>query len=121
MGQIVAHLGDSLKVSLPIFPERLKNEITRLSTVKALIAIASSPLHIDLRCILSDSMPVLSSFLRKIQRALKLTTLLLMDTMVENYSTSLALNTLSPVLAELTLPIVWPAWSATARGRPWGW
>merc|ERR1719232_1448318 len=105
MGQIVAHLGDSLQQELgsclPIFLERLKNEITRLTAVKALISIASSPLRIDLRCILSDSMPVLSSFLRKNQRALKLSTLVLLDTMVKNYSTSLALDTLSPVLAEL--------------------
>ena len=105
MGQIVAHLGDSLQQELgsclPIFLERLKNEITRLTAVKALISIASSPLKIDLRCILSDSMPVLSSFLRKNQRALKLSTLVLLDTMVKNYSTSIALDTLSPVLAEL--------------------
>ena len=105
MGQIVAHLGDSLQQELgsclPIFLERLKNEITRLTAVKALISIASSPLRIDLSCILSGRMPVLSSFLRKNQRALKLSTLLLLDTMVKNYSTSLALDTLSPVLAEL--------------------
>ena len=92
MGQIVAHLGDSLQQELgsclPIFLERLKNEITRLTAVKALISIASSPLRIDLRCILSDTMPVLTSFLRKNQRALKLsTTLLLLDTRVKNYST----------------------------------
>ena len=68
MGQVVAHLGDSLQAELssclPIFLERLRNEITRLTAVKALIAIASSPLRIDLRCILKDSLPVLSSFLR---------------------------------------------------------
>ena len=68
MGQVVAHLGDSLQAELssclPIFLERLRNEITRLTAVKALIAIASSPLRIDLRYILKDSLPVLSSFLR---------------------------------------------------------
>ncbi|GFS00899.1 cullin-associated and neddylation-dissociated 1, partial [Elysia marginata] len=44
MGQIIANLGDSLqaelKECLPIFLERLKNEITRLTTVKALTLIA---------------------------------------------------------------------------------
>ena len=44
MGHIVAHLGDHLKNELPnclpIFLERLKNEITRLTAVKALICIA---------------------------------------------------------------------------------
>lgn len=34
---------------LPIFLDRLKNEITRLTTVKALTKIAASPLRIDLR------------------------------------------------------------------------
>jgi len=105
MGQIVAHLGDSLQQELshclPIFLERLKNEITRLTAVKALAAIASSPLRIDLRIILTDSLPVLSSFLRKNQRSLKLSTLVLLDTLVKNYSSSLALDSLSPVLAEL--------------------
>jgi len=105
MGQVVAHLGDSLQTELasclPIFLERLRNEITRLTAVKALIAIASSPLRIDLRCILADSLPVLSSFLRKNQRALKLSTLVLLDTLVKNYPGSLTLAALSPVLAEL--------------------
>ena len=35
-------------------------------TVKALTAIASSPLRVDLRVILADSLPVLSSFLRSL-------------------------------------------------------
>ena len=34
---------------LPVFYDRLKNEITRLTSVKALIKIASSPLAIDLK------------------------------------------------------------------------
>lgn len=37
---------------LPIFLDRLKNEITRLTTVKALTKIAASPLRIDLRPIM---------------------------------------------------------------------
>ena len=105
MGQIVAHLGDSLQQQLPhclpIFLDRLKNEITRLTAVKALILVASSPLRIDLRCILIDSLPVLSSFLRKNQRALKLSSLQLLDTLAKNYSTNLSVETLAPVLAEL--------------------
>ena len=34
---------------LPVFYDRLKNEITRLTSVKAIIKIASSPLAIDLK------------------------------------------------------------------------
>lgn len=56
MGQILANMGDILNneliVCLPIFLERLRNEVTRLSAVKALISIAASPLRIDLTPIL---------------------------------------------------------------------
>lgn len=56
MGQIIANMGDILKpelaVCLPIFLERLRNEVTRLSSVKALTMIAASPLRVDLTPIL---------------------------------------------------------------------
>lgn len=105
MGQIIAHLGDHLKTEmaacLPIFLDRLKNEITRLTAVKALIRIASSELKIDLSPILSDSLPVLASFLRKNQRALKLSSLALLDILVRNYAGYLDAKALQPVLVEL--------------------
>jgi len=56
MGQIICNLGDvlqnELQVCLPIFLDRLRNEITRLTTVKALIKVAGSPLKINLTSIL---------------------------------------------------------------------
>lgn len=56
MGEILANMGDilnnELKVCLPIFLERLRNEVTRLSAVKALISIAASPLLVDISPIL---------------------------------------------------------------------
>ncbi|XP_069960266.1 cullin-associated NEDD8-dissociated protein 1 [Cherax quadricarinatus] len=105
MGQIISHLGDHLQgelgTCLPIFLDRLRNEITRLTTVKALTKVAASPLRIDLRPILGDALPVLASFLRKNQRALKLATLTLLDTLVTNYSTALSPQMLDKVLGEL--------------------
>ncbi|XP_040569539.1 cullin-associated NEDD8-dissociated protein 1 [Lepeophtheirus salmonis] len=105
MGQILAHLGDHLRNELPsclpIFAERLNNEITRLTAVKALTKIANSPLRIDISPILSNSLPTLASFLRKNQRALKLSALTLLDTVVRNYSTSINATNLSTVLVEL--------------------
>uniref|UniRef100_A0A8D3CCK0 TATA-binding protein interacting (TIP20) domain-containing protein n=1 Tax=Scophthalmus maximus TaxID=52904 RepID=A0A8D3CCK0_SCOMX len=78
MGQIICNLGDRLPNELPgtllIFLERLKNEITRLTTVKALTLIAGSPLKIDLRPVLPDAVPILASFLRKNQRVIHSTT-----------------------------------------------
>ena len=61
---------------------RLRNEITRLTAVKALIRIASSELKINLRPILAESLPILAGFLRKNQRALKLSSLALLDILV---------------------------------------
>uniref|UniRef100_A0A8C9VG79 Cullin-associated and neddylation-dissociated 1 n=1 Tax=Scleropages formosus TaxID=113540 RepID=A0A8C9VG79_SCLFO len=105
MGQILCNLGDSLGADLPstlhIFLERLKNEITRLTTVKALTLIASSPLKIDLRPILGEAVPILASFLRKNQRALKLSTLAALDILVKNYSDSVTPAMIDAVLAEL--------------------
>ncbi|KAL4716046.1 hypothetical protein ACJJTC_002811 [Scirpophaga incertulas] len=104
-GQLICHFGDYLQnelpVCLPIFLERLRNEITRLTTVKALTKVASSPLRIDLRPILTDAVPILGSFLRKNQRALKLSTLVLLDTLVQNYSNDISIELLSKVLMEV--------------------
>uniref|UniRef100_A0A0P6FDL4 Cullin-associated NEDD8-dissociated protein n=1 Tax=Daphnia magna TaxID=35525 RepID=A0A0P6FDL4_9CRUS len=105
MGFIVSHLGDhladQLMVCLPIFLDRLRNEITRLTTVKALTKIASSPLHIDIRPLLPEALPILAGFLRKNQRALKLTTVALLDRIVNNYSAALTPELLHTVLAEI--------------------
>ncbi|XP_045537581.1 cullin-associated NEDD8-dissociated protein 1 [Papilio machaon] len=104
-GQLLCHFGDYLQnelpVCLPILLERLRNEITRLTTVKALTKVAASPLRIDLRPILSDAVPILGSFLRKNQRALKLSTLVLLDTLVQNYSNDISIELLSKVLMEV--------------------
>lgn len=50
--KIISLFQNELPVCLPIFLERLRNEITRLTTVKALTKVASSPLRIDLSPIL---------------------------------------------------------------------
>lgn len=105
MGQILAHLSDTLHeelpVCLPIFLDRLRNEITRLTTVKALTCIASSPLKVDLTPIMEEAVPILGSFLRKNQRALKLSSLTLLDTLVRSYASSLHTDLLDKVTAEL--------------------
>ncbi|KAG8232409.1 hypothetical protein J437_LFUL013981 [Ladona fulva] len=105
MGQIICNLGDCLQgelhTCLPIFLDRLRNEITRLTTVKALTKVAGSPLHIDLTPILAEAVPILGSFLRKNQRALKLSTLTLLDTLVKNYASALNNELLNEVTSEL--------------------
>jgi cullin-associated NEDD8-dissociated protein 1 len=48
--------------------ERLHNEITRMPTLKAIAAIASSPLKVDLTTVLSDVVTELGQFLRQHSR-----------------------------------------------------
>lgn len=116
MGQLIANLGDFLKpeldTCLPIFLERLRNEVTRLSTVKALTVIASSPLQVNLCPILPDVIPALGSFLRKNQRALKLNSLTLLNTIVLNYCHCFesgllltAIGEMQPLLSESDLHV----------------
>ena len=72
-----------------------------MTAVKALIRIAASELRTDLSSILAAALPNLASFLRKNQRALRLSTLALLDILVRNYTTKLTPESLKPVLIEL--------------------
>lgn len=105
MGQIIANMGDFLvpqvQTCLPILMERLNNEVTRLSSVKAIYMIASSPLRIDLTLIIKEIIPILGSFLRKNNRSLRLNSLDLLNKLVENYSSSFNPQILQLVIVEL--------------------
>uniref|UniRef100_A0A4W6DCL1 TATA-binding protein interacting (TIP20) domain-containing protein n=1 Tax=Lates calcarifer TaxID=8187 RepID=A0A4W6DCL1_LATCA len=105
MGHMVCHLGDHLGAELQgvlaIFLERLKNEITRLTTVRTITLIAASPIKIDLSSILSETLSVLGSFLRKNQRALKLGTLACLTALVTHHAAAIKPAALEPVLSEL--------------------
>ena len=56
---------------LQVLLERLRNEITRLTAVKALADIARSPLPLPLDAALQPALPDLTSFLRKANRQLR--------------------------------------------------
>jgi cullin-associated NEDD8-dissociated protein 1 len=132
MGQIVSNMGDALNPELqsclPIFMERLLNEVTRLSSVKALTMIAASQLCINLSPILNDVIPALGSFLRKNQRALKLNSLTLLETLVNNYANCFdarllqkAISELPPLLSESDLHVAQLSLvllTTTARKQP---
>ncbi|XP_065063149.1 cullin-associated NEDD8-dissociated protein 1-like [Rhopilema esculentum] len=106
MGQILCNMGDVLTSELgnclPIFLDRLRNEITRLTAVKAVTSIAGSPLKINLQIILPEATPLLATFLRKNHRALKLSTLTCLDTLVKNYGKLMAAEHLDAILFELS-------------------
>lgn len=103
MGQVLSVLGDQLVEQLPgclpILLERLRNEMTRLATVRALTAVAASPLAPHLSPILSDTLALVHTFLRKNQRSLKLSSLQLLEQLVAGKQVRAA--QLQPVLLEL--------------------
>lgn len=105
MGHLVGHLGDKLgndlAPSLLLLLDRLRNEITRLPAVKALTLIAVSPLKLDLQPILAEALPILASFLRKNQRALRLATLAALDALAQSQGLNLPPSAVHTVLAEL--------------------
>ncbi|KAB0360711.1 hypothetical protein FD754_004867 [Muntiacus muntjak] len=105
MGHLVGHLGDrlgdDLEPSLLLLLDRLRNEITRLSAVKALTLVATSPLRINLQPILAEALPILASFLRKNQRALRLATLAALAALAQSQGPGLPPSAVRAVLAEL--------------------
>lgn len=104
--QIICQLGNSIQSELttcwPIFIERLKNEITRLTAVKALHTIADSQSKIGLQTIFPEALPLLASFLRKNYRTLKLASINSLLAIYKNYSEHISIEQLqSIVIVEL--------------------
>jgi cullin-associated NEDD8-dissociated protein 1 len=103
---IIASLGNDLADELPgalkTLSERLNNEITRLTAVRAIRQIASSSLGIDLSSILREVTENLALFLRKSHRKLKQASLTALEVLVRNYGTHEAVSSqLSSVVKEL--------------------
>ncbi|KAH3767418.1 cullin-associated NEDD8-dissociated protein 1 [Pelomyxa schiedti] len=106
MGTIISVLGDDLVAEIPIclhlLLDKLRNEITRLTTIKVISKIAESPLHVDLNPILTEVFGELAVFLRKSNRQLRQSSLMAMSTLFVHYSASRSALQISPqILAEL--------------------
>uniref|UniRef100_A0A915M4M9 TATA-binding protein interacting (TIP20) domain-containing protein n=1 Tax=Meloidogyne javanica TaxID=6303 RepID=A0A915M4M9_MELJA len=63
--------------------ERLRNEMTRLVTVRSINTIVDSNAKIELQPFLPDLLTLCSEFLRKNQRSLRLSTLILLESLVK--------------------------------------
>ena len=80
VGSVVSTLGNhlppsSLTATLTTLIERMGNEITRVSALKTLGSIASSPLKIDMSPVLEPACVQMANFLRQHSRPLKMTVL----------------------------------------------
>jgi len=71
VARLGSHLSEQLQQTLQVLLERLRNEITRLTAVKAFYTIASAPTSPDLSGVLSLVITELTGFLRKANRSLR--------------------------------------------------
>lgn len=89
MGIYISILGNTTKKetsqALPILLERLKNEITKLTTSRTFSLIATSKEHVDLSGVLKGVIEELSTFLKKSNRALRQAGLISLSDFVLNY------------------------------------
>uniref|UniRef100_A0A0E0CG84 Cullin-associated NEDD8-dissociated protein 1 n=1 Tax=Oryza meridionalis TaxID=40149 RepID=A0A0E0CG84_9ORYZ len=106
MSLVVSTFGDGLQrelpACLPILVDRMGNEITRLTAVKAFAVIAKSPLRIDLSCVLDHVISELTAFLRKANRALRQATLGTLNSLVVAYGGQIGSSSYETIIAELS-------------------
>ncbi|KAL9273514.1 Cullin-associated NEDD8-dissociated protein 1-like protein, partial [Drosera capensis] len=106
MGLVIATFGDNLTSKLPnclaVLLDRMGNEITRLTTVKAFAVIASSPLRIDISSVLENVTAELTAFLRKANRALRQATLGTLNSIVAAYGDKISSSTYEVIVVELS-------------------
>ncbi|KAM0046728.1 putative TATA-binding protein interacting (TIP20) [Helianthus debilis subsp. tardiflorus] len=106
MGLVVSTFGDHLTAELPaclpVLVDRMGNEITRLTAVKAFAVIAASPLHLDLSCVLEHVIVELTAFLRKANRALRQATLGTLNTLIVAYGDNIGSAAYEVIIVELS-------------------
>ncbi|XP_010252337.1 PREDICTED: cullin-associated NEDD8-dissociated protein 1 isoform X2 [Nelumbo nucifera] len=106
MGLVISTFGDNLRVELPaclpVLVDRMGNEITRLTAVKAFAVIAASPLKIDLSCVLGHVIAELTAFLRKANRALRQATLGTLNSLIVAYGDRIGSSAYEVIIVELS-------------------
>ncbi|CAH9086044.1 unnamed protein product [Cuscuta europaea] len=106
IGLVVSKFGDQLQFELPaclpVLVDRMGNEITRLTAVKAFAVIAASPLHLDLSCVIEQVIAELTAFLRKANRALRQATLGTLNTLIVAYGDQIGSAAYEVIVVELS-------------------
>ncbi|XP_020253052.1 cullin-associated NEDD8-dissociated protein 1 isoform X3 [Asparagus officinalis] len=106
MSLVISTFGDNLQselsACLSILVDRMGNEITRLTAVKAFSVIANSPLRIDLSCVLEHVLSELTAFLRKANRLLRQATLGTLNSLVVAYGDQISPSSYEVIIVELS-------------------
>ncbi|KAI9034670.1 armadillo-type protein [Hyaloraphidium curvatum] len=136
LGTLLSQVADVLdpslvqKTVLPLLLDRLKNELTRLVTVRVIQQVAEGPLvasgkGVDFKPVLAELIGEIASLLRKSQRPLRVASLSCLDTLIESYGGPKAkaipddmyttvLTELKPLLSDSDLNILPMAMSCLA-------
>lgn len=105
----VSQLGDVLAPNLPqilqVLLDRLRNEITRLTTVKAFASIAQTPLSLDLSPVLEALCQELTGFLRKANRVLRQASLSALEVLIAGHGANIQSSTMKATIEEVS-PLV---------------
>ncbi|KAK6159683.1 hypothetical protein DH2020_003064 [Rehmannia glutinosa] len=106
MGLVVStfgdHLGGELPACLPVLVDRMGNEITRLTAVKAFAVIAASPCTLTYLAFLEHVISELTAFLRKANRALRQATLGTLNTLIVAYGDKIGSAAYEVIVVELS-------------------
>ena len=112
MGSLVYHLADhpavNLTTILPLLLERMRNEITRVTTVKTFALIAGAKLDVKLATpanggpVLQLAVTELCAFLRKSNRPLRQASLTALDVLIGKHSSALPDADVATTIQELS-------------------
>lgn len=90
MAATIASLADELAPEVPsvlrVLLDKLRNEITRLTAVKAISVICATPLMVDMSPVMESVLAELTSFLRKANRQLRQVSLQALEALASKYS-----------------------------------
>ncbi|KAI9318295.1 Cullin-associated NEDD8-dissociated protein 1 [Zopfochytrium polystomum] len=111
LATILSSAGDLLQPSqitgeaLPLLADRVRNEVTRLTALRAIKSVSDSLLvsssTLDLGSVPADLVPIVGGFLRKSQRPLRMATLATLDSLIRRTQAVITTDMLDAVLGEV--------------------
>eukprot|EP00889_Picochlorum_renovo_P000745 jgi/Picre1/27775/NNA_000739.t1 len=91
----------SLKDIVAVLIEKLNNETTRLSALRALKKIIDSPLHLDVQDALDDAISSIKSYLKKLDRQLRILSVETLSSVITCKDGALGSEELNSIIDEL--------------------
>ncbi|CAJ0873643.1 14261_t:CDS:10 [Entrophospora sp. SA101] len=112
LGVLISQAGDNLKnelkICMPILLDRLRNEVTRLTTVKTFTSIADSPVckGQEVKTAVVGAINEVAVLLRKSHRQLKVASLVCLEVFIRSDSYTRVLEELTPLISDQDLHLL---------------